>query len=233
MRRLIPFLILLALVAAAWAAGLWHALSWAALGRHEATLTAWVAAHTRLAPLAYALAYAAMAALSVPAGAFLTVAGGLLFGAILGGTLAIMGATAGATVLFLAARTALGEPLAKRAGPRMQALRERLLRDGFFYLLAIRIVPAFPFWLVNLAAALCGMRFLAYVAATFLGIMPAAFAYAWIGAGVRDVLTTGGEPDFGLILSPQVLGPRLALAALALLPVVLRRRTPPPRTPHA
>jgi uncharacterized membrane protein YdjX (TVP38/TMEM64 family) len=102
-------------------------------------------------------------------------------------------------------------------------VRPRLARDGFSYLLAIRLVPAFPFWLVNLAAALCGMRLLPYVAATLLGITPATFVYASIGEGVESVLASGGEPDLAVIFSPRVLVPLIALAALSLVPVAWRK----------
>ena len=105
----------------------------------------------------------------------------------------------------------------------LDAVRAGLRRDGFSYLLAIRLVPAFPFWLVNLAAALSGMRLLPYAAATVLGIMPATFVYASIGAGLGDVLSTGGRPDLTVVFSPRILGPLIGLAALSLLPVAWRR----------
>jgi uncharacterized membrane protein YdjX (TVP38/TMEM64 family) len=84
-------------------------------------------------------------------------------------------------------------------------------------------VPAFPFWLVNLGAALSGMRLLPYATATVLGIMPATFVYASIGAGLSDVLSAGRAPDLAVIFSPRILGPLIALAALSLLPVAWRR----------
>jgi uncharacterized membrane protein YdjX (TVP38/TMEM64 family) len=98
-----------------------------------------------------------------------------------------------------------------------------LARDGFNYLLSIRLVPLFPFWLVNLAAALGGVRPFPYVTATLIGIAPATFVFASIGAGIGDVLARGGRPDLSAILSWPVLCPLLGLAALSLLPVAWRR----------
>jgi len=102
-------------------------------------------------------------------------------------------------------------------------VREELRRDGFSYLLAIRLVPAFPFWLVNLAAALSGMRLLPYAAATVIGVTPATFVFASIGAGIGEVLAMGGRPDLSAIFSARILGPLIALALLSLLPVAWRR----------
>ena len=103
-------------------------------------------------------------------------------------------------------------------------MRARLRRDGFRYLLAIRLIPLFPFWLVNLAAALCGMRLGSYVAATALGIVPVTAVLAWTGAGIGTLLAAGQRPDLSVVVSLPVLGPLIALAALSLLPLVWRRR---------
>jgi uncharacterized membrane protein YdjX (TVP38/TMEM64 family) len=215
------FLILLA-VAIAWAAGLPQQISWASLGRNQAALAAWVAAHPIAAPALYAAIYAVTVALSVPESAVLTVAGGLLFGTLFGGFLAVAGATTGAIALFLAVRYHLADAIAAHGGRFVDRLRAGLERDGFSYLLAIRLVPAFPFWLVNLAAALSGMRLLPYATATVVGSAPASFIYASIGAGIGSVLAAGGRPDLAIIFTPHILGPLVALAALSLLPVAWR-----------
>jgi uncharacterized membrane protein YdjX (TVP38/TMEM64 family) len=223
LRRFWPIVLLLVAVAAVWASGLAHELSWASLARHQAALAGWVGSHPVLAPLLYVAIYAAAVLLSLPEAAVLTVAAGLLFGTLSGGILAVLGSSAGAIGLFLAVRYHLADALAARRSRLLDNAREALRRDGFSYLLALRLVPAFPFWLVNLAAALSGMRLLPYAAATVLGIMPATFVYASIGSGLGDVLATGGRPDLAVIFSPRILGPLIGLAALALLPVAWRR----------
>ena len=224
LRHLLPLLVLAALGIAAWQSGLIAALSWSSLARHQTALLALTAAHPLLASVAYVGFYAAVVALSVPEASIVTVCGGLLFGTLAGGTLAVLGATLGAVVLFLVARTALAEVMAHRARGLLERIGPRLRRDGFSYLLALRLVPAVPFWLVNIGAALCGVRLLPYVVATLLGIVPATFIFAWIGTGVGTVLAAGGKPDLALIFSPRILGPLLALALLALAPAILRRR---------
>ena len=125
-------------------------------------MIAWVASHPVIAPSLYLLIYAGMVLLSLPEAAVVTVAGGLLFGTLSGGILAVLGSSAGAIALFLAVRYQLADAVAARRGKFLDAIRQSLRRDGFSYLLAIRLVPAFPFWLVNLAAALSGMRLLPY-----------------------------------------------------------------------
>src|SRR6185436_10443993 len=100
--------------------------------------------------------------------------------------LAVVGATLGALALFLAVRHRLAGAMTAKAGRFLDRIQPSLERDGFLYLLAIRLVPIFPFWLVNLAAALSGMRLLPYAAATLIGCIPASFVYASIGAGLGD-----------------------------------------------
>ena len=217
-------LVVIAVVAAAWSSGLASAINWDALARHYRTLADWIAEHPVLGGGSYMLGYAAAVALSLPVGLLFSTTGGLLFGPILGALLAVAGATLGATLLFLVARSVLGPALANRGGSRAAALRERLRRDGFNYLLAIRLVPLFPFWLVNLAAALCGIPLLSYISATALGILPVSAVLAWTGAGLTRVLASGERPDLNAIVSWPVLAPLLALAVMSLAPLLWKRR---------
>lgn len=227
MKAVLPLLVLVALAVAAWATGLTGYLSWAELARHQANLLALVAAWPILAPVIYVTIYAALVALSVPQAVVVTITGGLLFGTLLGGALAVLGATLGATLLFILARSAFGDTLAARGGAFVQTVREGLQRDGFNYLLAIRLIPVFPFWLVNLAAALGGMRLVPFVAATLLGVAPGTLVFASVGAGIGTVLAVGGQPDLSIILSLPVLGPLIGLAVLSLLPVAWRHLRKP------
>ncbi len=221
--RLVPLLVLIAAVIVAIWFGLPQALSWQMLGARQAALTGAANAHPMAALLAYVGAYTLATALSVPGAAVLSVAGGLLFGTILGAAAATVGATLGATLLFLAVRLALRPLMERRAGPLLGRIRSGLEQDGFSYLLAIRLIPAFPFWLVNLAPALVGMRLPPFAAATLFGVIPGALVFASLGAGLGGVLAAGGTPDLGVIVSFRVLVPLIALALLSLLPVAWRR----------
>jgi uncharacterized membrane protein YdjX (TVP38/TMEM64 family) len=227
MRRLLPLLVVIVLALLAWSSGVADLLDWEALARNQRELSAWVAGHPVLGGAGYVLLYGAVVSLSLPLGSLFSAAGGLLFGPIAGTLLAATAATAGASALFLAARWAIGSALAARGGPRLQALRRRLQHDGFHYLLAIRLIPLFPFWLVNLAAALCGIRLPTFVLATALGILPVTGIIAWTGSRLGQVLAAGPGLSPGSLLTFPILAPLMALAALSLLPLLWRR------APHA
>ena len=222
-RKLLPLLALAAAVALGLAFGAQHQLSWQAVGGHIGTWRGWAARQPALAGLSYALAYALVVGLSLPAGGVLSLLGGALFGVAAGAPLAVAGASGGAVLLFLVARSALGELLARRARPLIERLRGPLQRDGFWALLALRLIPVVPFWLGNLAPALLGMRLLPFAAATVIGIVPATVVLVGIGAGAGEVLAHGQAPDLTVLTSPGVLLPLLGLAALSLLPVAWQR----------
>ena len=221
--RLLPLLVLIAGLGAFFALGLQHYVRFEVLARHREMLLAWVADHPLMAPLVYVAVYVVAVALSVPGGIWLTITGGFLFGTVAGGAYTVIGATVGATVLFLAARSAVGALLRGRAGPALQRMEEGFRRDGFNYLLVLRLVPLFPFFLVNLVPAFLGVPLPTYVAATALGIIPATFVFASVGNGLGAVFDSGAHPHFvGLLLTPPILLPILGLAALALIPVAYR-----------
>ena len=223
-RRLWPLALILGVLGLAYAFGLHHTLSFDTLAAHRASLADFVAARPAAAALAYVAAYVAVVAFSLPGGAVMTLAGGFLFGPWIGAGLAVAGATVGACLLFLAARYALAETLSRRAGPLLDRVRQGLRRDGFWYLLSLRLLPVVPFWLTNLAPALAGMPFGPYAAATFVGIIPATVVFAGIGAGLGQVFDAGGRPDLSLIFSPGIFLPLLGLAALSLLGAWWRTR---------
>lgn len=221
--RFLPVVVILASVSLAYLSGLHAYLSFDALAENRARLLAWTTTNAGLALAAYVLAYIAIVALSLPGGAVATLTGGFLFGTWLGGLAAVVGATVGATLLFLAARTALGETFRAKAGPGLRKLEEGFKRDALSYLLVLRLIPAFPFFLVNLAPAFLGVSLRVYAIGTFLGILPATFVFASVGAGLGAVFDRGETPDLSIVLSPPVLLPLLALAALAMLPVLWRK----------
>ncbi len=193
------------------------------LAEHQARLRDLAAAHPVLAPAAYVGLYAALVAASFPGGVVLSVAGGALFGVGPGTAYAVLGATGGAAALFLLVRGLLAGWAARRAGPLLDRIRPGLERDGFNALLALRLLPVLPFWLVNLAPPLVGMRLGPFVLATALGIAPATAVFVSVGAGVGGALAQGQQPGLATVLQPAVLLPLLGLALLALAPVAWRR----------
>ena len=187
-RRYLPLVVLAAVMALVFGMG-WHKyISLEKVLSHREALQAAVNENRYLAVLAYVALYAAVVALSLPVALLLTLTGGLLFGWFVGGLASVAGATIGATAIFLIARTSLGEPLARRAGPKLAKVRAGFEANAMSYLLLLRLVPVLPFWLVNLAPALLGVPLKTYVIATFIGIIPATFAYASAGASIDSVV---------------------------------------------
>jgi uncharacterized membrane protein YdjX (TVP38/TMEM64 family) len=223
-RRIVPLLIIVTGLILFFVLGLQHYLSFASLHLHRQQLAAWVQSHPGMAPLAYMLVYVLVVAFSVPGATVMTMTGGFLFGAVAGTFYAVTGATIGATLLFLIAKTSLGDVLLERAGGgRFERMRQGFADDALSYLLVLRLIPVFPFFLVNLAPAFLGVSLRVYVIATFFGIIPAGFVYALAGAGIGGVLDRGGEVSVAGILTPQILGALIGLALLALLPVIYKR----------
>ncbi len=228
--RLAPLALLVAGLGVAYAYGLHEWISFERLRDNREAITDWVGENRVLAASAFVLTYTALIAISFPGGLFLTIVGGFLFGVWPGVLFVVAGATAGATLLFLAARTGLGEPLRARAGGLIRRMEEGFRENALSYLLFLRLVPVFPFWAVNLAPAFLGVPLTTYVAATFLGIIPGSLVYVSVGNGLGAVFDAGEDPDLGRIFDLPILLPILGIAVLSLVPVIygrLRRKDRP------
>lgn len=223
-RRLWIVLGMVAALLAAHLSGFADLLSLDTLARHRETLAGFVAANVAAASAAYVVIYVAAVAFSLPGATVLTLAGGFLFGAVLGTALTVVAATTGATILFLLARRLFGADALERLGPRAARLAEGIRRDAASYLLVLRLVPLFPFFLVNLVPAFCGVRLTVFVLTTFFGILPGTAVFSLAGAGLGEVLAGGGNFEIGRVLTPTILGALLGLAALSLAAIPLRRR---------
>lgn len=200
-------------------------ISFDALRENRAALTAWRDANYMLAALGYAGVYIAVVAFSLPGALIMTLTGGFLFGLAAGGALTLIAATIGATAIFVAAKAGLGDRMAARmgaSGGTMARLKRGLEANQVSFLLLMRLVPAVPFFVANLAPAFFGVGLRTYVWTTFVGIMPGTLVYTWVGAGLGEVFARGEDPDLGLLFAPHILGPLLGLCALAALPMAIR-----------
>lgn len=219
LKRLLPLLVLLIGLGLFFAFDLGHYLSWEALQEHQDWLLDQVAAHGFLANVIFIAIYAVAIAFSVPGGLLMTIVGGFLFGTIAATLCVLVGATLGAVCLFLAARYALFDVLHAKAGTALLKMEQGFRENALSYLLVLRLVPLFPFWLVNLVPALLGVPLKTYVVATAIGIIPGTFVFASVGNGLGEVLAAGETPDGSVIFEAHVLIPILGLAVLALIPV--------------
>jgi uncharacterized membrane protein YdjX (TVP38/TMEM64 family) len=240
LRRFLPLLVLVSVMALVFAMG-WHRhLTLDGIAANRDALQGMIAGNYAVAVLGYIGLYAAAVALSLPGASALTLSGGLLFGWFFGGLWAIVGATIGATAIFLIARTALGESLRAKAGPWVAKLQAGFNEDAASYMLFLRLVPAFPFFVVNLVPALLGVPLATYVATTFVGIIPGTFAFASIGAGLDSVIghakaeytaciAAKGSAACKLAINPGSLVTRellfafAALGVVALIPVLMKK----------
>lgn len=193
------------------------------LSANRDALLAWRDQNLVLVGAGYVAVYVAAVAFSVPGAIWLTLAGGFLFGAWLSAVLTVFAATAGATLIFLAARTSLGAVLHARAGPWLKRIDDEVRQGEVSFMLVMRLVPVIPFFIANLAPALVEVRLSTFIWTTFVGIAPATVVISSVGAGLGEVLDRGEAPDVGVIFAPHVLWPLIGLAALAALPVVLRK----------
>jgi uncharacterized membrane protein YdjX (TVP38/TMEM64 family) len=221
--KLVPLLVLAALLGAFFVFDLDRYVSFQALKEHRVFLQDWVADNAVFAHLAMVVIYAVATATSMPVGLVLTIAAGFLFGWFAGGVLVVVGATIGATAIFLVARHVCGDYLRSKVSGSLKRMEEGFREDALSYMLVLRLVPLFPFWLVNIAPAFLGVTTRTYVLSTFFGIIPGTFVYSTVGGGLGAVFDRGGTPDLGIIFEPTILGSILGIAALALIPVIYKK----------
>ncbi|WP_282607571.1 TVP38/TMEM64 family protein [Pelagibius sp. Alg239-R121] len=222
-RRLAPIAVILAAIFGAFALGLDDYLSFEALRDNREILMAFTADNVIAAVAIFIGIYAVSTALSLPGGAVLSIAGGFLFGSFLGTLWVVLGATIGAVGIFLAARTALGDILKAKAGPWLMKMEAGFQENALSYLLVLRLVPLFPFVVVNLVPAFLGVSLRTFTLATFIGIIPGSFVFASIGAGLGSVFDRGDSFSPTGILTPEVIVALLGLSVLSLVPVVYKR----------
>ncbi|MEL7048275.1 MAG: TVP38/TMEM64 family protein [Pseudomonadota bacterium] len=240
LRRFAPLIAIGALMVLVFAMG-WHKyLTLETIGRNYDVLKTTIDNNLALSLLTYMAIYIAVAALSLPGALPMTVAGGVLFGWQIGAPATVVAATIGATILFLVAKTSLGETLASKAGGAVEKLREGFQENAFNYLLFLRLVPLFPFFVVNLVPGLLGIPLRTYVAATIIGIIPGttafSFASSQFGGVIEETNAThaacvaaNGEAacpyaiDASTLISQEIIMAFAAIGIVALIPVVLKK----------
>ncbi|MDR4474981.1 MAG: TVP38/TMEM64 family protein [Nitrospira sp.] len=200
-------------------------LSLTALQNHRDTLQAFADTNYVATVGIFIAAYTIVTGLSLPGAVILTLAGGFLFGAVLGTLFVNVGATTGATLAFLTARYVVQDTVEQKFGKSLKPLQEGFAKNAFSYLLTLRLIPLFPFFVVNLVSGLTRVRVGTYIGATALGIVPGSFVYAYAG---RQLGTINSLKE---IASPNVILAFTLLGLLALVPMLYRRLTGKPAEP--
>lgn len=222
-KRFAPVVAILAAVAGAFALGVDDYLNFDALRENREVLMSFTQNNVIAAAALFITVYALATALSLPGGAVLSIAGGFLFGSILGTAWVVLGATIGAVGIFLAARTALGDFLKAKAGPWLKKMEAGFQDNALSYLLVLRLVPLFPFVVVNLVPAFLGVKLRIFVLATFVGIIPGSFVFASIGAGLGSVFDRGDSFSPANALTPEVIVALVGLSVLSVIPVAYKK----------
>ncbi|MCP5151245.1 MAG: FAD-dependent oxidoreductase [Ectothiorhodospiraceae bacterium] len=205
-KKIVILLVVGALVGGFFASGLGEHLSFANLKAHQAEIAAAREAHPVLAALAYLAIYVAVTALSLPGAAILTLAGGAVFGLLWGTVVVSFASTIGATLAFVIARVLLRDWVKARFGDSLRAIDAGVEKDGPFYLFTLRLVPAFPFFVINLVMALTPLRTFTFAWVSQLGMLPGTVVFVNAGTQLAALESPGDVLSPGLVASFVLLG---------------------------
>jgi uncharacterized membrane protein YdjX (TVP38/TMEM64 family) len=221
-KRFLPLGVIVAALTAFFGFGLQRYFTLDSLAANQETIKNYADANLLTTMLGIIVVYAAVTAISFPGAAIMTLLAGFILGTLYGGISVVIGATIGATIIFLAGRSAAGDLLAKRGGNTVAKLEAGFTKNALSYLFVLRLVPLFPFWLVNLAAAAFRVPTQVYVFATFFGIIPGTLVFASVGAGLSSI-TESSDIGIEVLHQPAVILPIIGLAVLSLVPIIFKR----------
>lgn len=222
LKKYLPILLIILASLTVWATGLYHYFSFDTLLIYHLELQHFVMQHLVMALLIYSILYVAVVGLSIPVATFMTLLGGFLFGQFLGTVMVVISATLGATILFLAMRSASESYVREKAGLWLKKMQKGFQENALYYLWTLRLIPLFPFVAVNLVTAILQIPLRTFFWGTFIGIIPGSFVYVSIGNGLKDVIQ---EHSFSpkIILEPHIMIGLIGLGILSLLPVLYKR----------
>ncbi len=222
LKKYLPLLFIILASLTVWLTGLHHYFNFDILGVYHLELQHFVMQHLVMAVLIYSILYIVVVGLSIPVATFMTLLGGFLFGQFLGTVMVVISATLGATILFLAMRSASESYVREKAGPWLKKMQKGFQENALYYLWTLRLIPLFPFVAVNLVAAILQIPLRTFFWGTFIGIIPGSFVYVSIGNGLKDVIQ---ETSFSakIILEPHIMIGLIGLGILSLLPVLYKR----------
>ena len=227
MRKWIPLAIIAALITLFWISGVGDYLNLENFQSHKTSLQDYVTANFWQSAVVFSFVYIGVTALSLPIASLITFVGGFLFGLVAGSILVAISATIGATLIFKIAQTSVGETLRNRAGNLYRRVEKDMKDNAFSYLLFLRLVPLFPFFLVNILPALFDIKTRTYVIATFFGILPGTIAYVNVGQQLGKIENPAD------LISPNMIFAISLLGVFALIPVLYSKFKKRKVAPHA
>jgi uncharacterized membrane protein YdjX (TVP38/TMEM64 family) len=222
-KKWLPLLLLLAALIAVFASWQGGYFTIDSLRAHRQAWVEGVSTHWLLASVLFTLIYFLTTVFFLPTGIFLALVGGFLFSQPWSTLYVTVGSTLGSVVVFLAVKTAFGVSLQKKAAPFMEKMEKEFRKNEVSYLLFLRLVPFFPFFVINVAPAMFGVSLWTFFWTTFIGTIPSSVIFAQMGSGLGAVLDTNEKVSVGDFLTPQVMIGLSALGILSLIPVFLKK----------
>ncbi len=220
--KYLPILIILILMIITYIYGGFDFLSFDSLKKYHLILQQYLNNHPVVFPIIFMLVYIIAAALSIPGAVFLTMLSGFLFNQPMATIYVVISATIGACIIFLSAKTALGDILKKKAGKLLRKISAGFSKNAANYMLFLRLVPLFPFWLVNIAPAFFNVGFFTYFWTTLVGIIPGSFVFAQAGTGLSSLLKQE-EVTISSFFTIEIKIALIALGIFALIPVIYKK----------
>ena len=217
LQKIWPIILLIVIAVVIYGSGFTGYLDFETLREKKSSLNNFIDQNMLIAVLIFTASYICIAALSLPFASFMTIASGFLFGTIIGTIATVTGATIGATILFLIAKSSFGAILRKKANTLYNKIKEEMNENAVSYLLFLRLVPLFPFFLVNIMPAFFDITLRTYIWTTALGILPGTLIYVNVG---RSLETVDNPAD---LVSGRILIALGLLGCVALLPAIYRR----------
>lgn len=221
--RYIPIIIIILVAILTYTTGLTEYLSLDSLKKHHQNLKDYIEAHTVLAPILFIVCYIIITTFALPVDTLLALLGGFLFPEPYSLIYVVIASSTGATFLFMAARTAFSDLFFKWAGPVLKKMEKGFQENAASYMLFLRLVPIFPFWLVNMSPAFFGVPLYTYYWTTLLGVIPFAFLVTQAGTGLSDIIDTNQTLTLDTIFNDRIKIALIGLGILALVPIFIRK----------
>ena len=222
-KKFLPLIVIVILSLIAWYFGLYKYFSFEKIREHLQVIELYVHAHQILSVLIFAGLYVIVVVLSLPVATFMTITAGILFGQILGTSCVVISATIGATLLFISTKMASSGLMQKKAGPWIKKMQAGFKENALSYLLTLRLIPLFPFFAINIVAALLQIPLRTFFFGTLFGIIPGSFVYVSIGVALQDVIKQPNFSAYSIAVQPKILIALTGLGILSLLPVLYKR----------
>ncbi len=198
-------------------------LSFEFLHDNQEKLKNWYNEHYFMTVVLFILTYTLVVALSLPGAVWMTLAGGFIFGPLQAFVYVVISATLGASIVFVLAKFFFADFFKAKTGKAINRMKAGFKSNALSYILFLRLVPVFPFWLVNLVPAFLGVPVRTFITGTALGIIPGTSVFCWIGGGIGSVLDSGNTLDpLEILLRPEIISPIFGLGILVLIPIVYK-----------